>query len=160
MKQVALECDIWFHDLATTGSSNGCMSALIAVPVWYEQGITVDNVIAFDAGNEWYLPEIVQLTPEECDLIAEAGTKLYLFEQHDFTEYAMSLAPVVQLIDHGADVIAVECVNDGHNHIGPDGIRAGIFQFAINQQGYPEDDNFTFIKMHPGGEYEKLWPLE
>lgn len=135
MKQLALECDIWFHDVVTVGSSNGCYNALIAAPVMYdEEGITVDAVLAFDAGNEWEISiEEVYLTEAECDLTAEAGTTLYLFEQNSFSDYAMQVEPVAMMIEHGADVVVIECDNDGHNHIGPDAIRAGFYDWAMGQ---------------------------
>lgn len=156
MKQIALECDIWIHDFATVGSSNGCYPAMMAAAEFYRQvGITVDNVLAFDPGLEWDgVMEIVMLDDEQCELLAESGSTVYLLEQHDFTEYFTTKEPIVEMLEYGADIIIVECKNDGHNHIGPDAIRAGAFQYVINQQDAFDSDGFTFWKVYADGSKE------
>jgi len=156
MKQVALECDIWFHDIATVGSSNGCYPAIMAVPELYRQvGVAVDNVLAFDPGLEWDgVMEIVLLDEEQCELLAESKATVYLLEQHNFTEYFTKKEPIMDMLEHGADIIIVECKNDGHNHIGPDAIRAGAFQYVINEQDHFDSDWFTFWKVYPDGSKE------
>ena len=164
MKQAALECGIWFHDVVTVGSSNGCYPAMIASPVLYsEAGITVDAVVAFDPGNEWDTADYALLTPEESDTMAEAGTRVYLLEQRDFSSYAMRVPPVADLVRHGNDIIVVECDNDGHNHIGPDAIRAGFYDWAMGQLDGLKPIGVTnmpyvirMIKLYPDGSLEKL----
>lgn len=164
MKQVALECGTWFHDVVTVGSSNGCYPAMIASPVLYDRvGITVDAVIAFDPGSEWDVADFALLTAEEADSMAEAGTRVYLLEQHDFSDYAMTVEPVAELVRHGADIIVVECNNDGHNHIGPDAIRAGFYDWVLGQKEGLEPGGITgllyvirMIKLYPDGSQESL----
>lgn len=164
MKQAALECGIWFHDVVTVGSSNGCYPAMIASPVLYsEAGITVDAVVAFDPGNEWDTVDFALLTPEESDTMAEAGTRVYLLEQRDFSSYAMTVSPVADLVHHGCDIIVVECDNDGHNHIGPDAIRAGFYDWAMGQVDGLKPIGVTnmpyvirMIKLYPDGSLENL----
>ena len=154
MKQLALECDIWFHDVATIGSSNGCFSAIMAAPELYREGITVDNVLAFDAGHEWEVQDLILLNEEQMELLAESKTTVYLMEQHNFTDYFTEVGPVMDLIDSGSDIIIVECRNDGHNHIGPDSIRAGGILYVINQQNQFDSDGFTFWKVYSDGSKE------
>lgn len=158
MKQLALECDIWFHDVATVGSSNGCYCAIMAAEELYSNfGVKVDNVIAFDPGLEWDEPEVLErvlLDDEQSDMLAEAGTMLYLMEQHDFTDYFTEKAPIMDMLEHGINIVIVECVNDGHNHIGPDGIRAGAYQFAINEQDHLDSDQYTFWTVYADGSKE------
>lgn len=167
MKQLALECDIWFHDVVTVGSSNGSYASMIAVPVLYEQeGISVDAVLAFDAGCEWdtnYVGDAAVLDAAECDSAAKANTRFYLFEQRNFSEYFMDVPPVALMVEHGVDVVLVECDNDGHNHIGPDAIRAGFYDFAMGQKDTLETVNATgniysirLIKVYPDGTLENI----
>ena len=157
MKQTALECGIWFHDVATVGSSNGCFTAIIAASAFYsEMGLTVENVLAFDAGCEWQVPAFALLAEDECEILSQTQTAVYLFEQHNFSDYAMDIAPVAQMINCGVNVIIVECENDGHNHIGPDAIRAGAYQWAVNQQEQLDSDGFAFKRVSPDGSVELL----
>lgn len=164
MKQLALECGIWFHDVVTVGSSNGCYPAMVASPVLYEQaGITVNTVIDFDPGCEWDVDDFALLTPEECDIAALAGTRMYLMEQRSFSSYVMSVAPVAEMVEHGVDVVVIECDNDGHNHIGPDAIRAGFYDWAMGQLDGLEPIGVTkkpyvirMIKVYPDGSLENL----
>ena len=62
------------------------------------------------------------------------------------------------MIESGANTVVVECVNDGHNHIGPDAIRAGVFQFAINQQEELNSEGFIFKKAEGTGGWEQIFP--
>lgn len=164
MKQLALECGIWFHDVVTVGSSNGCYPAMVASAVFYEgAGITVDAVIDFDPGCEWDIEPFALLTPEESDTVALSGTKIYLMEQRNFSSYAMTVEPVTDMLEHGVDIVLIECDNDGHNHIGPDAIRAGFYDFAMGQLEGLEPISVSnrpyvirMIQLYPDGSQESL----
>lgn len=145
IRQLELECGIVARNLTVIGSSNGGFTALRAgVQLHTIGGYHIKNVLTMDTGNEWI--EITgkdNLTEEECEVLAEQGTKLYLFEQDGV---GMEKEPIANLVNHGADVTVVECKNDDHNRISVNMYRENVFGWAIGEY---EDLNAEEYKLIP-----------
>ncbi len=150
IRQLELECGIVARDLTVIGSSNGGFTALRAgVQLHTTGGYHIKNVLTMDTGNEWI--EITgrdNLTDEECEILAEQGTKLYLFEQDGV---GMNKEPIANLVNHGADVTVVECKNDDHNRISVNMYRENVFGWAIGEYANLNAEEYKLIPLSPEG---------
>ena len=100
-------------------------------------------VLTFDAGAHWAHTDKV-LTPEQCDLAAEAGTEFLLFEGAGI---GMNKSAIHTMVRHGCDVTIVLCRNSGHYGIIYDAIYKGMLDWVLGNGEQPTDTNYTYIPL-------------
>lgn len=138
VNQAAAECGIGVKELVVGGSSNGCYTALHTAASFYEDDCVAPKaVITLDTGADWASP--MNLNTHERALLAEAGTKFYLFEQPDTVD---EISAIEQLVDSGIDVTAVYCTNDDHDEITVLAFTKGVFSWAMGE--YEELDRTEY----------------
>ena len=146
MSEVCYKRDIVIHDLIITGSSLGCATALRACPYYYEKyNITPVAMCSLDNANDWETGK--NLTPEEAEALAEAGTVCYLYEQST----DLGCKPVEDLYESGVNIVMVKCRNYGHDAITVDGFREGCFdsiwETKFNRKDYTPKWYFSRSKL-------------
>lgn len=142
LEQAALENGVFVHDLTLCGASNGAYTACRAASQLYESiGLTNTRVLTFDAGMHWEVDQV--LTPEECELAAQAGTEFVLLENGGV---GMNKHAIALMVAHGCDVTVVECAAGGHYGIIYDAISYGMIDWALGKGGRPVNDNYSY---HP-----------
>ena len=138
INQAAAECGLGIQELVIGGSSNGCYTALHAAVAFYEnEFIAPKAVITLDTGAEW--SSSLNLNTHERAVLAEAGTKLYLFEQ---PYIGIWVSAIENLVDSGNDVTAVYCANDGHDEMTILAFSKGVFSWALGE--YEELDKAEY----------------
>lgn len=144
LQQLACECGTIVHDLSTIGSSAGCYTALKAASQFYKDyGQIVNNVCTLDTGLYWDDPEH-NLTGRECDLVAEAGTVFYLFEEPGV---GIEVPALRQMVDHGIDVYVIGCAHDNHSVISQLAYTYGVFSWSAGEDIYLPEEEYTFVKL-------------
>ena len=157
-QQIAYECGVIVHDASAVGSSSGSFTAMKAAASWYKDyGIRMNNVCNLDAGVEWEDTRV--LTEEECDIVAEAGTIMYHFEQPDV---GMNKAPIKRMVDHGVETYIVACRHDNHNTISVNAYVYGIFSWSGGADFDLPEYEYQFIKLEKGMKENPpvTWELE
>lgn len=144
LEEAALENNVFLHDMVVCGASNGAYTAVNTAAYLYENyGIAVRYVLTFDAGAHWAHTDKV-LTPEQCDLAAEAGTEFLLFEGAGI---GMNKSAIHTMVRHGCDVTIVLCRNSGHYGIIYDAIYKGMLDWVLGNGEQPTDANYTYIPL-------------
>ena len=150
LEEAALENNVFLHDMVVCGASNGAYTAVNTAAYLYENyGIAVRYVLTFDAGAHWAHTDKV-LSPEQCDLTAEAGTEFLLFEG---AGVGMNKSAIHTMVRHGNDVTIVLCRNDGHYGIIYDAIYKGMLDWVLGNGEQPEDPNYTYIPLDISSTY-------
>ncbi len=146
IRQLELDLQYVAHDVAIVGSSNGCFTAnRAAVQLWTDGKIKVAKLLDMDQGNEWIpINTNDNLTDEECKLLAEEGTEVYLFEQHDV---GMNVEAIANMVNHGVNVTVVECVHDDHNSITVYMYKEDIFGWITGEYSDLNEDEYTMVKL-------------
>ena len=145
-QQIAYECGVIVHDVSAVGSSSGSFTAMKAAVSWYRNyGIRLNNVCNLDPGVDWEDSRV--LNDEECDIVAEAGTIMYHFEQPDV---GMNHAPIKRMVDHGVETYIVACRHDNHNTISVNAYVYGIFSWSGGAAFDLPDYEYQFIKLEKG----------
>ena len=145
-QQIAFERGTIVHDVSAIGSSSGSFTAMKAAASWYQDyGIRMTNVCNLDAGVDWVDTRV--LNDEECDLVAEAGTIIYCFEQPDT---GMNRPPIKRMVDHGVETYIVACRHDNHNTISVNAYVYGIFAWSGGADFDLPDYEYQFIKLEKG----------
>ena len=145
-QQIAYECGTIVHDVSAIGSSSGSFTAMKAAVSWYQDyGIRLKNVCNLDAGVDWVDARV--LNDEDCDVVAEAGTIIYCFEQPDT---GMNHAPIKRMVDHGVETYIVACRHDNHNTISVNAYVYGIFSWSGGADFDLPDYEYQFIKLEKG----------
>ena len=150
LEQAAMENNIFLHDIALIGASNGAYTAAHAAVWLYEnQGIAVKNVVTLDAGQHWesFMPV---LSTEECDTMAKTGTAFTLVEGDGV---GMNKLAIQTMVAHRMDVTIAHVRDYGHYSIIYDAMKYGIFSWAMGEGDRPEHDNYTYIKLDKNSSY-------
>ena len=127
--QIAAECGISIHDLAISGSSNGCYTAVHAAAAFYtENSVAARAVLTFDTGRNWNLP--FNMTEEEMDATAGTGIKYYLFEQ---AGTGTEIKAIYDLVASGNEVYAVYCTHDDHDRMSRLAYTNGLFSWGMGE---------------------------
>ena len=143
-KQLSDECGVIVHDLVVAGSSTGCYTALHAAAAFYTDAyIEPKAVLTLDTGMEWKMP--IHLSAEERAALAEAGTKLYLFEQDGV---GTDVDAIYDLVASGDDVTAVYCKNRDHDWISRLAYENGVFSWAMGEFDELNDSEYTLVPLH------------
>jgi len=149
LEQAAMENNVFLHDVALIGASNGAYTAAhTAVWLYEKQGISANYVLTLDAGQHWesFMPN---LSPEDCDVMAESGTKFYLVEGDGV---GMNKLAIQTMVAHKMDVTIVHAQNYGHYSIIYDAMEQGLFEFVMGG-ALPENDNYRYIKLDKNSSY-------
>ena len=133
LRHLAWECGTIVHDLSTIASSSGCYTAMqLAYQYYVNYGIPIRRVCTLDTGNYWDL-EYMALNAEQCAVVAEAGTRFYLFEEPAFVNDLQK--PAMQtLLRSGIDVTAYICKDDNHSIISQNAYSMGLFSFCAGER--------------------------
>lgn len=141
--QIAAECGIAIHDLAISGSSSGCYTALHAAAAFYTKNhVTARAVFTLDTGFDW--ESNLNLSAEERAATAEAGVKYYLFEQ---AGTGTKIAAIHDLVESGNDVTAVYCVHDDHDKMSRLAYTNGLFSWAMGEFDELDEREYTFCPL-------------
>lgn len=144
LEQAAIENNVFVHDLVLCGASNGAYTACLgAAQLWEDYGLPVSAVMTFDAGMHWGI-ENHTLTPDQCDLAAEAGTRFLLLENGGI---GMNKRAIELMVAHDCDVTIVECAAGGHYGIIYDAIEYGMIDWALGKGERPENRNYRYIPL-------------
>ena len=108
-------------------------------------------MLTFDAGNHWEEPSRI-MTPEQCDLAAEAGTSFKLLE---FGGIGMNKRAIELMVAHGDDVTIVEVAEGGHYSIITDAMRAGMIDWALGVGERPDNGNYKYIPLDRNSTYPR-----
>lgn len=149
LEQAAMENNVFLHDVAVIGASNGAYTAAhTAVWLYENQGINVKNVVTLDAGQHWatFMPN---LSGEDCDVLAKTGTKFCLVEGDGV---GMNVLAIQTMVAHKMDVTIAHVQHYGHYSVIYDAMQQGIFSWAMGGER-PENDNYTFIKLNKDSSY-------
>lgn len=149
LRQVAYECGTIVHDLSTIASSNGCYTAMqLCYDYYVNYGIRVKRFVALDVGVYWTL-DYLALTAEQCDVVAEAGTEFYLFEEEAFY-YDLEKAAVQNILKSGIMATAYICRNDGHSVISQNAYALGLFSFCAGEDVEIPDFEYYGVELYDG----------
>lgn len=151
--QLAAECGISIHDLAVSGSSNGCYTALHAAAAFYtENSVAARAVLTYDTGKEWDL-EIYNMTREEMDATAGTGIKYYLFEQPGIDPETKA---IYDLVASGNEVYAVYCTHDDHDKISKLAYTNGLFSWGMGEFDALDEEEYKIclLTMNEQGRVE------
>ena len=149
LEQAAMENNVFLHDVAVIGASNGAYTAAhTAVWLYENQGINVKNVVTLDAGQHWatFMPN---LSGEDCDVLAKTGTKFCLVEGDGV---GMNVLAIQTMVAHKMDVTIAHVQHYGHYSVIYDAMQQGIFSWAMGGER-PDSDNYTFIKLNKDSSY-------
>ena len=150
LEQACIENNVFIHDLLLCGASNGAYTACMAAARLYEEhGLAARYVMTFDAGLHWQL-ESQNLSPEQCDSVAEAGTSMLLLEGGGV---GMNVRAIELMVAHGVDVTVVECAASGHYGIIYDAMSYGMLDWALGRGDRPENSNYTYYKLDRSSTY-------
>ena len=145
-QQIAYECGVIVHDVSAVGSSSGSFTAMKAAVSFYrDHGIRMNNVCNLDPGVDWQDSRV--LNDEDCDIVAEAGTIMYHFEQPDV---GMNREPIRRMVEHGVETYIVACRHDNHNTISVNAYVYGIFSWSGGADFDLPDYEYRFIKLEKG----------
>ena len=150
LEQAAMENNIFLHDVALIGASNGAYTAANAAVWLYENpGISAAKVVTLDAGQHWanFMPV---LSGEDCDVMAKTGTEFLLIEGGNV---GMNKLAIETMVAHHMDVTIAEVSNYGHYTVIYDAMRQGIFTWAMGAGELPVNDNYTYIKLDKDSTY-------
>lgn len=159
LRQVAYECGTVVHDLATIASSNGCYTAMqLCYDYYVNYGIRVKRFVALDVGVYWTL-DYLALTAEQCDVVAEAGTEFYLFEEEAFY-YDLEKTAMQNILKSGIKATAYICRNNGHSVISQNGYALGLFSFCAGEDVEPPAFEYYKVELYDGIDSfgEVSWP--
>lgn len=141
LQQTAAEVGADLKEAFTVGSSNGTYAALKAAAILHDEfGMTVLKALSLDAGMNWTYPYDYQLSEEQMQILAEAGTQLCLFEQ---PRTGMNVRGIARMVNAGDNVCIVECVHHDHEHITLNAFRLGAFSWALGELPSLEDLMYT-----------------
>ncbi|MBQ9685303.1 MAG: hypothetical protein IJV41_01985 [Oscillospiraceae bacterium] len=150
LEEAALENDVFIHDLVLCGASNGAYTACMTAAQLYEDhGVCASYVLTFDAGMHWQI-ESQNLSPEQCDSAAAAGTAFLLLEGGGV---GMNVRAIELMVAHGVDVTVVECAAAGHYGIIYDAMAYGMIDWTLGQGDRPENSNYTYYKLDRNSTY-------
>ena len=151
LEQAAMENDIFLHDVALIGASNGAYTAAHTATWLYEkQGIAPKHVVTLDAGQHWesFMPV---LSTTECDLMAKAGTKFLLVEGDGV---GMNKLAIQTMVAHRMDVTIAKVGHYGHYDVIYDAMRYGIFNWAMGEgKELPRHENYKYIHLDKNSTY-------
>ncbi len=150
LEQAAMENNVFLHDVALIGASNGAYTAAHGAVWLYEnQGISVKKLVTLDAGQHWesFMPV---LSTDECDVMAETGTKFLLVEGDGV---GMNKLAIQTMVAHGMDVTIAHVQNYGHYSVIYDAMEQGIFSWAMGGSELPVNDNYTYYKLDRNSSY-------
>ena len=150
LEQAGIENNVFLHDLVLCGASMGAYTACQgAAEIYRDHGLAVRCVLTFDAGNHWEEPSRI-MTPEQCDLAANAGTSFLLLE---FGGIGMNKRAIELMVAHGDDVTIVEVATGGHYSIITDAMQAGMINWALGQGERPDNGNYRYIPLDRDSTY-------
>ena len=142
--QIAAECGIVIHDLAVSGSSSGCYTALHAAAAFYTKNhVAARAMFTLDTGLDW--ESELNLSSEERAVTAEAGIKYYLFEQ---SGVGTGVPAVYDLVASGNDVTVVECAHQDHDKMSRLAYTNGLFSWATGAFDELKEDEYTLVPLH------------
>ena len=150
LEQAAMENNIFLHDIALIGASNGAYTAAhMAVWLYENQGIAPAHVLTLDAGQHWesFMPV---LSTEECDLMAQAGTGFTLVEGDGV---GMNKLAIQTMVAHHMDVTIAHVRDYGHYSVIYDAMKYGLFNWVMGDGERPEHDNYTYIALNKDSTY-------
>ena len=152
LEQAGIENNVFLHDLVLCGASMGAYTACQgAAELYRDHGLAARCVLTFDAGNHWEEPSRI-MTPEQCDLAAEAGTSFKLLE---FGGIGMNKRAIELMVAHGDDVTIVEVAEGGHYSIITDAMRAGMIDWALGVGERPDNGNYKYIPLDRNSTYPR-----
>lgn len=149
LEQAAMENNVFLHDVAVIGASNGAYTAAhTAVWLYEKQGISAKYVMTLDAGQHWesFMPN---LSTADCDVMAETGTKFYLVEGDGV---GMNKLAIQTMVAHKMDVTIVHAQNYGHYSIIYDAMEQGLFAFVMGGE-LPQNESYKYIKLDKNSSY-------
>ena len=150
LEQAAMENNVFIHDVAIIGASNGAYTAAhTAVWLYEKQGISAKHVVTLDAGQHW-ATSMPSLSGEDCDVMAKTGTKFLLVEGDDV---GMNKLAIQTMVAHKMDVTIAHVANYGHYVVIYDAMAQGIFNWAMGASELPVNDNYTYIKLSKDSSY-------
>ena len=137
--QIAAECGISIHDLAISGSSNGCYTAVHAAAAFYtDNSVAARSVLTYDTGKEWNLTHY-NMSQEEMEATAGTGIRYYLFEQ---PEIDLGTKAIYDLVATGNEVYAVYCTHDDHDRMSRLAYTNGLFSWGMGEFDELDEDEY------------------
>ena len=141
--QIAAECGIVIHDLAVSGSSSGCYTALHAAAAFYTKNhVAARAMFTLDTGLDWEAE--LNLSAEERAATAEAGIKYYLFEQ---IGVGIEVPAIYDLVASGNDVTVVHCAHQDHDKMSRLAYTNGLFSWAMGEFDELKEDEYTLCPL-------------
>lgn len=130
MAQLMEELSLEPSGVYLAAASNGFYTALdLAMQLLNEDGIGVKAILSCDTGEDWGETELL-LSTEEYAQLAEAGTRMELFEQMQFD----SSRDVIQdMVRAGLHVDIIECGNGNHDWITEFCLRLGAISWMLGE---------------------------
>lgn len=145
LNQLAQEQGIVLHDILTIGSSAGSLTALRAAACIARDYIfPARAAISLDAPNEWDVAKYWLPSEEECALLADAGTQLFLFEQ---AGVGAEKPPIAKMLELGCAVTVVECRHDDHNTISANAYYEGVFSWGLGELEELNPEEYTLVPL-------------
>lgn len=124
------DCSLVPHEIVLAGTSNGFYSVEhLALTLFEEEGLPVRTVLSFDTGEDWGERQKL-LNEEELARLAQAGTRLELFEQRRFKT---GRDVIQELLRAGLAVDLIECDNGDHEIITKYAFRLGALSWALGE---------------------------
>ena len=123
------------HEIVVIGTSNGFYAAeQLALQLWDEEWLPVRTLVSLDTGEDWKWTELL-LNDEQLQRLAQAGTRIELFEQRRFDT---GREPIQQLLRAGLGVDLIECDNGDHDTITRYAFRLGVPSWALGEEALNE----------------------
>lgn len=149
LSQLAYECGTVLHDVSVIGTSQGSYTAMqLAYDFYSDYGVKVRKCVTLDTGCDWSL-NYLALTADQCGVLAEAGTALYVFEDFNFKK-EIQYDAVQNILNSGMEVHAYVCKSNDHDCINQNAFSLGFFSFCAGEKiSFPECE-YCGVELYPG----------
>ena len=142
LREAAAECGIALQAPLICGTSMGAYPAMYSATC-FSRSLPIPKVLCFDAGVDWEESELL-LNENQRAALSEAGTELWLLEQHGVGTDRDGIA---ELVLSGCDVTMIYCENGEHNAILYNALDLGMIDLAFGRRAALDTDNYTFVPL-------------
>lgn len=144
MAQLMEELSLVPSGVYLAAASNGFYTALdLAMQLLNEDGIGVRAILSCDTGEDWGETDLL-LSTEEYAQLAEAATRMELFEQRQFDT---SRDVIQDMLQAGLTVDLIECGSGNHDWITEYCLRLGTISWMLGECELHETA-FTLIPLN------------
>lgn len=149
LSQLAYECGTVVRNVSTIASSQGSYTAMqFAYDFYIDYGIKVERCLTLDTGCDWSL-DYLALSAEQCSVLAEAGTELYLFEDFNFKN-ELQYEAMQNIINSDLTVFAYVCKCNDHNCISKNAYSLDLFSFCAGADVELPECEYCKVELYPG----------